>query len=100
MPRTDHISKVLLDQRKLEDEAAPLIRPYTQGFADARGSGTRRGPVHLFSSGNEFTAVTLCGTKSKLWNFEGETKFDFCPRCLAAAKRLQSPEITQTHPAP
>lgn len=61
-----------------------VLIKYQQGWADARGYGVRRGPVHLFESGNEFNAVSLCGKRAKFRNFEGETEEDFCPRCVRA----------------
>lgn len=71
---------------------AQIARPYMQGWADARHSGTRWGPVHLFTHGNEWSAVPLCGRRVKLWNFEGDTESDFCRKCLRIA-REKHPEL-------
>lgn len=57
-----------------------------QGFADSTGRGVRWGPSHLFTHGNEWNAVALCGRRVKLWNFEGHTETDICPRCRTAAE--------------
>lgn len=77
---------------------AEIAEPYVQGFADARHSGTRWGPVHLFDSEQEtvdrngFCTVPLCGRRVKRWNFEGETETDFCPKCLRIARENQQPQ--------
>jgi len=53
--------------------------------------GVRNGPVHLYESGNEWTAVALCGRRVKLWNMEGDTEEDFCPRCITVARQRLQP---------
>jgi len=71
------------------ERVAPIVAPYLQGFADARGYGVRHGPAHLFRTDaalKEWSAVALCGRRVKMWNFEGETTSDFCPRCIKAAE--------------
>lgn len=91
----EEIATALLTERAKAAELAPLVEPYAQGFADSTGRGVRNGPVHLFAlplplqsrpGMNERRAASLCGRRVKLWNFEGETDTDFCPRCIAAAR--------------
>lgn len=89
----NEITIALLAERAKAAELAPLVEPYAQGFADSTGRGVRNGPVHLFAlplqnrpGMNERRAASLCGRRVKLWNFEGETDTDFCPRCIAAAR--------------
>lgn len=72
---------------------AEIASPYLQGFADSRHCGTRNGPVHLFMGNRrqrEWNASPLCARRVKLWNFEGETETDFCPRCLRAARKINA----------
>lgn len=91
---SDEITTALLALRAKAAELAPVVAPYLQGFADSTHRGVRNGPVHLFSlqrrrpGVNERSAAPLCGRRVKMWNFEGETDTDFCPRCIAAARRL------------
>lgn len=90
MGKPEEITATLLAERAKAKEYAPLVRPYMQGYADSTHRGVRNGPVHLFTHGNEWSAIPLCGRRVQLWNFEGETETDFCPRCIRAAlTRLQ-----------
>lgn len=86
MSAAREVSNLVASERAKADAYRALVRPFVQGFADSTHRGTRYGPVHLFTGGNEWDAVALCGRRVKLWNFEGETESDFCPRCIEAAR--------------
>ncbi len=90
-PRLDSVSRNTAIQ--LSGTQRKWVRAHVQGFADARGSGTRWGPVHLFSGGTANRPLPLCGRQVKQWNFEGETIEDFCPKCLRLALAALETEL-------
>lgn len=69
---------------------AEIARPYAQGFADSRHSGTRWGPVHLFDFNNGDGKAPVCGRMVKRWNFEGDTESDFCRKCIALIRAARA----------